>query len=102
MIRAFKTSSSIYCYELPWNHLEFKTQLFVNLDSSHLANKIKMLEFYKTQFVAKNYFTKEFIEGLARVRGAQVNREFAEAFEVIRTPNKINGSKYTNGSDSSR
>lgn len=85
MIRAFKSSSSIYCYELPWNHLEFKTQLFVTLDPSHLAKKIKMLEFYKTQFVAKrNYFTNEFIEGLARVRGAQVNHEFAESFEVIR------------------
>ena len=54
-----------------------------------LAKKIKMLEFYKTQFVAKrNYFTKEFIEGLARVRGAQVNCEFAESFEVIRAQMK--------------
>ena len=26
--------------------------------------------------------TKEFIEGLARVRGVQVNEAFAEAFEV--------------------
>ena len=86
MIRAFKSTSSIYCYELPWNHLEFKTQLFVNLESSHIEKKIKMLEFYKTQFVAKrNYFTKEFIEGLARVRGAQVNHEFAESFEVVRS-----------------
>lgn len=85
MIRAFKSSSSIYCYELPWNHLEFKTQLFVNLEASHVEKKVKMLKFYKTQFVAKrNYFTKEFIEGLARVRGAQVNHEFAESFEVIR------------------
>ena len=89
MIRAFKSSSSIYSYELPWNHLEFKTQLFVSLDPSHLAKKIKMLEFYKTQFVAKrNYFTKQFIEGLARVRGAQVSCEFAESFEVIRTQMK--------------
>ena len=30
------------------------------------------------------YFTKEFIEGLARVRGVQVNEAFAEAFEVKR------------------
>ncbi len=45
-----------------------------------------MLEFYKTQFVAKrNYFTKEFIEGLATVRGAQINQKYAECFEVIRS-----------------
>ena len=89
MIRAFKSSSSIYSYELPWNHLEFKTQLFVSLHPSHLAKENKDLEFYKTQFVAKrNYFSKEFIEGLARMRGAQVNCEFAESFEVIRAQMK--------------
>ena len=45
-----------------------------------------MLEFYKSQFFAKrNYFTKEFIEGLATVRGAQINQKYAECFEVIRS-----------------
>ena len=55
-----------------------------------------MLEFYKTQFVAKrNYFTKEFIEGLATVRGAQINQKYAECFEVIKS-NMLNylSSKY--------
>lgn len=86
MIRAFKSSASIFSYELPWNHLDFKTQFFVKLEKAHLEKKLKMLEFYKTQFVAKrNYFTKEFIQGLANVRGAQINQQYAECFEVIRS-----------------
>ena len=85
MIRAFKTSCSILCYELPWNHVEFKTQFFVKLNETQIESKLNMLECYKTQLVAKrNYFTKEFIKGLARVRGAQINHDFAEAFEVVR------------------
>jgi len=85
MIRAFKTSCSILCYELPWNHVEFKTQFFVKLNETQIESKLNMLGCYKTQLVAKrNYFTKEFIKGLARVRGAQINHDFAEAFEVVR------------------
>ena len=70
----------------PRNHLDFKKQFFVKLDKAHLEKKLKMLEFYKTQFVAKrNYFTKEFIEGLATVKSAQINQKYAECFEVIRS-----------------
>jgi LmbE family N-acetylglucosaminyl deacetylase len=85
MIRAFKSSASIISYELPWNHVDFKTQLFSKIDSTNLAKKVEMLSFYKTQLVAKRqYFNKEFITGLARVRGTQVNHPYAESFEVIR------------------
>lgn len=85
MIRAFKTSSSILCYELPWNHVDFKTQFFVKLDESHISSKIKMMDFYKSQHAAqRHYFSEDFILGLAHVRGAQINTDYAEAFEVIR------------------
>ena len=85
MIRAFKTTSSILCYELPWNHVDFKTQFFVNLDKSHINSKIKMMDFYKSQHAAqRHYFSKDFVLGLAHVRGAQINTNYAEAFEVIR------------------
>ena len=85
MIRAFKTSSSILCYELPWNHIEFETQLFVKLSKKNIDKKIKMMELYKTQYVAKrHYFTSNFSESLATVRGAQINYKYAEAFEVVR------------------
>jgi len=85
MIRAFKTRSSIICYELPWNHIEFKTQMFIKLSNDFIKTKINLMNFYKSQMeIKRNYFTKEFIQGLAHTRGAQIGSEFAEAFEVIR------------------
>ncbi len=85
MIRAYKTSASIICYELPWNHLKFENQLFVELDPRHLDCKINLLNHYRSQIAkSRQYFTPEFISGLARSRGIQIGKEFAEAFEVIR------------------
>lgn len=85
MIRAFKTSASIICYELPWNHVKFDTQFFVKLDEDNILQKLEMLKFYKSQFqVNRHYFTEDFIRGLAFTRGAQIGNRYAEAFEVIR------------------
>jgi LmbE family N-acetylglucosaminyl deacetylase len=85
MIRAFKTSASIISYELPWNHLEFKSQLLVRINEEQLQKKLEMLKFYKSQIAAnRHYFSEDFIRGLAYSRGAQVNSKLAEAFEVIR------------------
>jgi N-acetylglucosamine malate deacetylase 1 len=85
MVRAFKTSASIICYELPWNHIEFNTQLFVKLNERNIQQKIDIPRFYESQFQAKRYyFSEDFIKGLAYTRGAQVGTKYAEAFEVIR------------------
>lgn len=85
MVRAFKTSSSIVCYELPWNHVSFDTQLFVRLNGQHMVRKTEMLRNYESQFMrGKAYFSEEFVYGLARTRGLQCNSEYAEAFEVVR------------------
>ncbi len=85
MIRAFKTSASIVSYELPWNHLKFENQLFVELQPEHVEHKIELLSYYKSQIAKKRlYFTADFIRGLARTRGIQIGKEYAEAFEVIR------------------
>jgi len=85
MVRAFKNDSSILSYELPWNHTDFKTQMFVKLEAWHLAEKMKLLEKYQTQIrLNRTYFTKEFIYGWAKMRGVQVKADYAEAFEVIR------------------
>jgi len=85
MIRAFKKHASIICYELPWNHITFNTNLFVKLEKRHVELKLKMLQKYKSQIMkGRNYFSKEYVFGLAKVRGVQVNAEYAEAFEVIR------------------
>ena len=39
MVRAFKTSASILCYELPWNHTEFENQCFSKLNRAHIEKK---------------------------------------------------------------
>ena len=84
-VRAFKMSSSIIGYELPWNHITFDTNMFVRLNKSHIDKKYELLKYYESQFqIERNYFSQEFIFGLAKVRGTQCNASYAEAFEVIR------------------
>jgi len=85
MIRAFKTTTSIVCYELPWNHVTFDTQCFSKLKADHIERKCAILKNYESQFIKnKPYFSKEYIYGLAKTRGIQSNAEYAEAFEVVR------------------
>jgi LmbE family N-acetylglucosaminyl deacetylase len=84
-VRAFKKDASMVGYELPWNNLVFNPQLTVRLTETEMQEKWEILSIYKSQFILKrNYFSKELIFGWARMRGAQCNAEYAEAFEVIR------------------
>lgn len=84
-IRAFKTNASIIGYEMPWNHITFSTNLFIRLQKHHVEKKFDILQNYQSQLIKrKDYFSKEFIFGLAKVRGTQCSAEYAEAFEVIR------------------
>jgi N-acetylglucosamine malate deacetylase 1 len=70
---------------LPWNHITFDTNMFVRLNKSHIDKKYELLKYYESQFqIERNYFSQEFIFGLAKVRGTQCNASYAEAFEVIR------------------
>jgi LmbE family N-acetylglucosaminyl deacetylase len=85
MIRAFKTIASIISYELPWNHVTFNSQLFVKLTEVRVRKKCEALKKYQSQISQnKQYFSENFIFGMARMRGVQCNSEFAEAFEVIK------------------
>jgi N-acetylglucosamine malate deacetylase 1 len=85
MVRAFKTSSSIICYELPWNHVSFNTQLFVKLEKKYIDKKLQILKNYKSQIMLhKRYFSDDLIVGWAKMRGTQIKEDFAEAFEVVR------------------
>ena len=81
-LRAFK-HSSILGYELPWNNLDCKTNFHVKLSKADMNAKFEALSCYKSQ-EGRNYLSEEFINGLARVRGTQVNTEYAEAFECVR------------------
>ncbi len=81
-IRAFK-HSRLLGYELPWNSLSFQSNFHVKIDRSHLEAKMKALHEYKSQ-THRPYMNEEFIFGLAKMRGIQINSNYAEAFELIR------------------
>ena len=81
-IRAFK-NCTILGYELIWNNLSFATDMFCILSAEDLGKKILALNEYKTQ-EGKAYMEEDFIRSMSRVRGTQVQAQYAEAFEVIR------------------
>ena len=83
-VRAFK-HVTVWGYELPWNNIQFAANGFVTVEQRHLDAKWTALQAYRSQlYLERAYFTREFVEGLARVRGVQVRSEFAEAFDVMR------------------
>lgn len=81
-IRAFKYIN-ILSYELPWNQLSSSPSLFVVLEERHLDKKARAMECYQSQ-QHRRYASREFLYGLARTRGTQIDADFAEAFEVVR------------------
>ncbi len=81
-LRAYK-EISIMAYELPWNNIIFRTEGFVPLEKRHVDIKMKALREYKSQ-QHRTYLNEDFIYGLAKARGTQIKRDYAEAFEVIR------------------
>ena len=81
-LRAFRTSS-ILGYELPWNNITFDTLAFVLLEERHVKKKIEALKCYQSQSHRK-YLNEEYITSLARSRGVQIGKEYAEVFEVMR------------------
>lgn len=81
-IRAFK-GTNIWGYELLWNNLVSKHDIFVELSSKQLDKKISSLKEYKTQ-LGRSYVDEDFVRSLAKVRGTQVGLEYAECFESIR------------------
>lgn len=83
-VRAFK-SCTLWGYELPWNHFSYDAHAFVELNTQDLEVKLSALQRYKSQIDKdRNYFQKDFILGLAKVRGVQAGLEYAESFEIMR------------------
>jgi LmbE family N-acetylglucosaminyl deacetylase len=80
--RMFK-KNTILGYEEPWNNITFNTITFVILEKRHVERKVKALMCYETQRYRK-YLNEDFIYALAKARGTQIEKEYAEAFEVIR------------------
>jgi N-acetylglucosamine malate deacetylase 1 len=82
VLRAYR-ESTILGFEMPWDNVSFKTQSFVPLEEKHMRKKMSALRCYVSQR-HRSYLTEDYIRGLARTRGMQINTQYAEAFEVIR------------------
>jgi LmbE family N-acetylglucosaminyl deacetylase len=81
-LRAFKRTT-ILGYEIPWNNFDFSYQAYFELQESHLERKIAALERYASQ-AHRRYSDREYIWNLARGHGINVNRHYAEVFQVYR------------------
>ena len=81
-LRAFKRTT-ILGYEIPWNNLDFAYQAYVALEQRHVERKEAALARYASQ-QHRRYANAEYVWNLARTHGINVNREYAEVFQVYR------------------
>ena len=81
-LRAFKRTT-ILGYEIPWNNFDFSYQWYVALGARHVERKVEALEKYASQ-QHRRYANAEYVRNLARMHGVNVNREYAEVFQVYR------------------
>ena len=88
-IRAFRVNSTILGYEFPRNNISLTSTCFIKLEKRHIDKKVAAIKEYKTQ-EDKFYASEDYLRALARVRGVQLDCEYAEAFEAIRVIIGIN------------
>jgi LmbE family N-acetylglucosaminyl deacetylase len=81
-LRAFKRTT-ILGYEIPWNNFDFAYQWYVALERKHIEKKVSALEKYASQ-QHRRYANPEYVWNVARTHGINVNREYAEVFQVYR------------------
>lgn len=81
-MRAFK-KKTLFAYEVPWNNFTFRNQIYMKLEQRHIEKKIKAISCYESQ-KDREYVSRDFIYGQARVHGVQIGQEFAEIFEAVR------------------
>ena len=81
-LRAFKRTT-ILGYEIPWNNLDFAYQAYFALEKRYVERKVEALAKYASQ-QHRRYANSEYIWNLARTHGINVNREYAEVFQVYR------------------
>ena len=80
--RAFKLTN-LLGYEMPWNNFGFTSFMYVRLDQEDVDAKLGALNCYETQ-KHRSYSNIDFVMSLAKVRGIQIQKEYAESFEIIR------------------
>tara|TARA_Y200000002_G_scaffold381919_1_gene397319 strand:+ start:24312 stop:24938 length:627 start_codon:yes stop_codon:yes gene_type:complete len=81
-VRVFK-NSTILGYELPWNSIRMNMDVFISLDEEDVLVKQRAINSFGSQF-SRTFFENNILSSLAEVRGKQVNKKYAECFELIR------------------
>jgi LmbE family N-acetylglucosaminyl deacetylase len=81
-LRAFKRTT-IMGYEIPWNNYTIDHQVYIPVEARHIETKVRALNCYKSQ-QHRNYANGDYIRSLAKTRGIDINRAYAEAFELYR------------------
>jgi LmbE family N-acetylglucosaminyl deacetylase len=81
-LRAFKRTT-VLGYEIPWNNFDFSYQAYFALTEAHIDRKVAALTRYASQ-QHRRYSDPEYIRNVARTHGINVNREYAEVFQVYR------------------
>jgi N-acetylglucosamine malate deacetylase 1 len=81
-LRAFKRTT-ILGYEIPWNNFDFSYGAYVALEERHVQRKVAAVARYASQ-QHRRYANEEYVWNLAKVHGTNVNRPFAEVFQVYR------------------
>jgi N-acetylglucosamine malate deacetylase 1 len=81
-LRAFKRTT-VLGYEIPWNNFDFSYQAYFALTEAHVDRKVAALTRYASQ-QHRRYSDPEYIRNVARTHGINVNREYAEVFQVYR------------------
>ena len=81
-LRAFKRTT-ILGYEIPWNNFDFTYQAYLALEKGHVEKKVAALAEYASQ-QHRRYADPDYVWNLARAHGINVNRDYAECFQVYR------------------
>ncbi len=81
-LRAFKRTT-ILGYEIPWNNFDFSYQAYIALEKPHVERKVAALAKYASQ-QHRRYANGEYVWNVARTHGINVNRDYAEVFQVYR------------------
>ena len=81
-LRAFKRTT-ILGYEIPWNNYDFSYQAYIALERAHVERKVAALEKYASQ-QHRRYANADYVWNVARTHGTNVNRDYAEVFQVYR------------------
>jgi LmbE family N-acetylglucosaminyl deacetylase len=83
-IRAFRrTNAKILGYEIIGTS-NFDPNFYVPISELHVNMKIQALECYESQKKLRPYFNPEIVRSMAKMRGAAINEDYAEAFVLIK------------------